>query len=764
MKEVAVKQNKLFLICKYVLFFSLLFLLSKAKVNNLIYPFSFGLYFALIWCNQNILVLSPLYIIANFIPDFNLYSLYSAVFTCFLMLAIYGIHIKLKKRILPLMMLPYACICQIGSVFFNIYAGNEWFIVFIELVFGLLYMFCCMKIFESIISVGITKRLTVSQIICAGAVILSFGTALGSLYFYGFDFAKLFIIFCIIFTTIILPIKESGFVCFVLTLGTVLVDNNAYLLAPMGIAWLVASCFRGRHRIFIVLSVAICEVMSVYYFNFYYFSGYEIFIPSAIGIILAFAIPTKYYKKMAEIYNSSFQSRSLQSIINRNRENVRKRLNKLSQVFLEMNVAFKEMIKGNVSEQEIRALLLTEIKGSLCVDCPEKNRCFRIYGDETNSILSALVDIAFEKGRITLIDIPSVLAARCNRINQLVYSANNLIEQYQNYASLVANIDNSKMLVSEQFFGVGNVLKQLATDVGKLVNFDNGLEKEIIDELLYNDIVCSDAVVYHDNNNVVSCTLEVKKEDSLKSKISQIVSKVCKTKMYIESDESSQHAGWQILNIKTAPKYDVVFGTSAITKSSSTKSGDCYAIMRLEDGKILMALCDGMGSGEKAQRTSTTAMSLVENFYKAGFESEIILDSVNKFLSLGGQDIFSCLDMSIIDLNNGNVDFIKLGATNGFIKHNDLTTTIECSALPLGIIKNITPTIKSTMLCSGDMVIICTDGVSDSFASDEEMTDFVNNISSVNPQEVADILMDKAFENNKNIAMDDMTILVAKIF
>lgn len=764
MKEVAVKQNKLFLICKYVLFFSLLFLLSKAKVNNLIYPFSFGLYFALIWCNQNILVLSPLYIIANFIPDFNLYSLYSAVFTCFLMLAIYGIHIKLKKRILPLMMLPYACICQIGSVFFNIYAGNEWFIVFIELVFGLLYMFCCMKIFESIISVGITKRLTVSQIICAGAVILSFGTALGSLYFYGFDFAKLFIIFCIIFTTIILPIKESGFVCFVLTLGTVLVDNNAYLLVPMGIAWLVASCFRGRHRIFIVLSVAICEVMSVYYFNFYYFSGYEIFIPSAIGIILAFAIPTKYYKKMAEIYNSSFQSRSLQSIINRNRENVRKRLNKLSQVFLEMNVAFKEMIKGNVSEQEIRALLLTEIKGSLCVDCPEKNRCFRIYGDETNSILSALVDIAFEKGRITLIDIPSVLAARCNRINQLVYSANNLIEQYQNYASLVANIDNSKMLVSEQFFGVGNVLKQLATDVGKLVNFDNGLEKEIIDELLYNDIVCSDAVVYHDNNNVVSCTLEVKKEDSLKSKISQIVSKVCKTKMYIESDESSQHAGWQILNIKTAPKYDVVFGTSAITKSSSTKSGDCYAIMRLEDGKILMALCDGMGSGEKAQRTSTTAMSLVENFYKAGFESEIILDSVNKFLSLGGQDIFSCLDMSIIDLNNGNVDFIKLGATNGFIKHNDLTTTIECSALPLGIIKNITPTIKSTMLCSGDMVIICTDGVSDSFASDEEMTDFVNNISSVNPQEVADILMDKAFENNKNIAMDDMTILVAKIF
>ena len=270
--------------------------------------------------------------------------------------------------------------------------------------------------------------------------------------------------------------------------------------------------------------------------------------------------------------------------------------------------------------------------------------------------------------------------------------------------------------------------------------------------------------MYHDNFDIISCTLEVKKEDRLKSKISQIVSKICKTKMYVESDESSQHAGWQVLNIKTAPKYDVVFGTSAITKSSSTKSGDCYAIMRLEDGKILMALCDGMGSGEKAQKTSTTAMSLVENFYKAGFSSDIILGSVNKFLSLGSQDVFSCLDMSIIDLKNGSVDFIKLGATNGFIKHKDTINVVECSALPLGIINNVNPTIKTTMISGGDMIILCTDGVSDSFGSDEEMTDFVNNVSSLNPQEVADAIMDKALANNNNVALDDMTILVAKIF
>ena len=174
-----------------------------------------------------------------------------------------------------------------------------------------------------------------------------------------------------------------------------------------------------------------------------------------------------------------------------------------------------------------------------------------------------------------------------------------------------------------------------------------------------------------------------------------------------------------MLNLKTAPKYDVVFGTSAHTKSTSKRSGDCYSLIRMEDGKILMALCDGMGSGEKAERTSQTAISLVENFYKAGFNSDIILSSVNKFLSIGSGDIFSCLDMAVIDLKTGGCDFVKLGATNGYIKHNETIDVIECSSLPLGIISSASPTIKTKLLCGGDMIVLCTDGITDSFKSDE---------------------------------------------
>lgn len=764
MEQVIVKENKLYSICKYILFFGVFYLLQKAQINSLINPFSFGIYFALIWCNQNILILSPLYIASSYLNNFILYDLYSAVFTCLVMMFIYGIHLKLKKPIRPMFMLLYALISQSFSVFLKIYSGVLWWLVFVELLFGLLYMFCCMKVFESFLILGITKKFTLIQTICLGILLASLSCGLMSINIYDFEFAKLFISFAVLFTSIVIPPFQSAVVSLILVTGTVLYENNPYLFAPVVVWWLCVSCFRGRHKLFSCLSLMVSEFMCVYYFNFYYSNSLIVLLPCLISAVFCALIPKSCYKKMIENYNASFVNRSLETIINRNRNNIHSRLLKLSQVFGEMDKVFRSMIKGKENENDLKALLITELKSKLCVDCPEKNRCYKTYGDETNKILQNLSNVAFEKGKITLLDIPSVLTGRCFKINQLTYTINDLIEQYKSYASMLGNLDASKVLISEQLFGVSGVLKDLAKDVGKNVVFDNGLEKEIVDELLYNDILCSDVIVYHDNQSVVSCVLEVRKEDSLKSKISSIVSKICRTKMMVETDETSAHAGWQILNLKTAPKYDVVFGTSAHTKSSSTKSGDCYSLIRMEDGKILMALCDGMGSGEKAERTSNTAISLVENFYKAGFNSDIILSSVNKFLSLGSGDVFSCLDMVVMDLKNGSADFIKLGATNGFIKHSDTISVIECSALPLGIISTASPTIKTTLLKSGDMVVICTDGVTDSFASDSEMADFVNNIKTKNPQEVADILMDKALENNHQTALDDMTILVAKIF
>jgi len=39
-------------------------------------------------------------------------------------------------------------------------------------------------------------------------------------------------------------------------------------------------------------------------------------------------------------------------------------------------------------------------------------------------------------------------------------------------------------------------MKQLANEVDMLVSFDSARESKLIDELAYNNIICSDAVIY----------------------------------------------------------------------------------------------------------------------------------------------------------------------------------------------------------------------------------------------------------------------------
>ena len=64
----------------------------------------------------------------------------------------------------------------------------------------------------------------------------------------------------------------------------------------------------------------------------------------------------------------------------------------------------------------------------------------------------------------------------------------------------------------------------------------------------------------------------------------------------------------------------------------------------------------------------------------------------------------------------------------------------------------------------GDNIILITDGVSDSFASDEAMEDFVKSCYSSNPQNIADKILEQALANNDGRPRDDMTVLVVKIF
>ena len=120
--------------------------------------------------------------------------------------------------------------------------------------------------------------------------------------------------------------------------------------------------------------------------------------------------------------------------------------------------------------------------------------------------------------------------------------------------------------------------------------------------------------------------------------------------------------------------------------------------------------------------------------------------------------------MSVIDLKKGTADFIKYGSPYGFILSKEGIKIVEGNSLPLGILNELKPSVSSTAVKSGDVVLLVTDGISDAFKDSTAMIDFLRTLPAKNPQTLTDGLLKKAIELSGGKKKDDMTALAARIF
>jgi len=178
----------------------------------------------------------------------------------------------------------------------------------------------------------------------------------------------------------------------------------------------------------------------------------------------------------------------------------------------------------------------------------------------------------------------------------------------------------------------------------------------------------------------------------------------------------------------------------------------------------MLALSDGMGSGEGARETSSSVLSLIECLYRTQVPSEVALGTVNRLLSVSGAENFVALDLAVINLDTLQCDFVKFGAPYGFVLTKGSVKLIEGSSLPLGIIDELKPSVCSEALSPGDVILFMSDGVTDAFGSSTDFADFLTAVSSANPQKLADKILGEALGLSSNSAGDDMTVVACKIF
>ncbi len=215
-------------------------------------------------------------------------------------------------------------------------------------------------------------------------------------------------------------------------------------------------------------------------------------------------------------------------------------------------------------------------------------------------------------------------------------------------------------------------------------------------------------------------------------------------------------------------KYVVLTGAARAVKENETKSGDNYAILESEKGKITLMLSDGMGSGERACRDSEIVLDLMEKLIEAGYKPKAAANLVNSALIAKGEEQnMSTLDICEIDLYDGVCEFTKVGAAASYIKRGYMVEQITTGSLPLGILKGVDGVSILRRLIEGDYIFLLSDGVLDALENcdyKENICEIISNLSQENPRELAEALLQAVLRKSKGHVRDDMTILVLGIW
>lgn len=213
-------------------------------------------------------------------------------------------------------------------------------------------------------------------------------------------------------------------------------------------------------------------------------------------------------------------------------------------------------------------------------------------------------------------------------------------------------------------------------------------------------------------------------------------------------------------------KYIMAIGTGEMTKSKSELSGDGTLNIRLKDGKYLVAISDGMGTGKDARKSSSQVLRMLENLLLSGFDKNISLDLINTALINQNTEVFATLDIAIIDLYMGNIEFIKSAACPTYIKNKKKVQIIKSNSLPTGIVGENNIQTFDTDISSGDIMLMCSDGILDAnieYKNKELWIKYMlEDIETNNTRKIADLILNEAVDNNFGVVKDDMTVMVCK--
>ena len=474
--------------------------------------------------------------------------------------------------------------------------------------------------------------------------------------------------------------------------------------------------------------------------------------------------------------------------LNQSKETIDK-LNMVSETIKDMADTYNEDEKIDVIEKN-KQKFITELLNNL--DGLEENILYDDMIKTENPIVNELFQNLLERQDIDKTDLIKTFEKFNNYIvqyndeelskkvdediEQIVKAVNDAYKTSKTEFIWEEKIKTSKKNVQAQLDGVSKAINSIAVKMEEEANKEEehvDEKKKIISALETKDIMIEDIEI---NKNENRYFIDVYLKESSKvsetkdiERIQKILEKNLNEKMMLNEAKTKKlnKQGKRVFSYLSDDKYIIQIGQATKLKKDSAVSGDSSLQIRLNDGKYLLALSDGMGSGPEARKSSQIAIKMLERLLMSGFDKNTSIDLINTTIMNANEEIFATLDIVIIDLYNGKIEFIKNGACPTYIKNKKKVQIVKSLSLPAGILKDINLTTYDKDIENQDIIVLCTDGIIDSnveYKNKELWVKYIlEDIETDNCQKISDLIINEAVDNNYGIAKDDMSIIVCKL-
>ncbi len=678
------------------------FLLGRITLFDGRMPFGIAIYAATLGMNINRIFIS-IAIFAGMLSSGSAYEneLFYKLITAFIvMLLINAINIPFKKSMgshLRIGIITFIGVLVPEILF--IYLQGFYVYSILEALLNAFIIFALVFVFKNVMGVlesptriySLTNEETLSiAIACALTV-----SGLGPFYIYGVSIRN---ILCIIIILIFSYKAGAGNGTAIgVIVGTLISisSESSTAIASFAFCGLISGILRSMGKVGCCLGVLMGDAILTYVIT----GTIEILIiyEIVISITVFLLIPEKAMDVIVSRFNKKLLAKGDKKGYSARIKNITvDKLNRFSIAFGEMAKTFDEISETKtITEKHDITAIFDRVADKVCKDCSLCTHCWEQNFCNTYQIMFKIVEKLDSKGWIEQEDIPKYFLDRCERVEEFVKSVNNVFELFKVDMVWRNRVGESRGLVSQQLRSMSKVISNLASELNTDIDFKDDIENQIILELSKAGMRNVEAIVYENRYGKYEITLSYKGCGGRRScigNVEKIVSLAVNRRMLKDGSECGLNSKTNMCTIKLVEEetFKVITGVARMSKHEKYVSGDNYTFINTGDGKYIAALSDGMGTGHKACIQSKATINLIEQFMESGFDKDTTVKLINSLLVLkSNDDSFATIDISVVDLYEGEVEFVKVGAAPTFIKRNEFVEVVKTASLPAGIMSDV---------------------------------------------------------------------------